>query len=239
MLSAAYWLLLMARSKHTAPRRILVAKRVRAPYASRGAGDARTQQRHARVLKESGLPVPPPPVVVSGNPLLPKILVQHARAGWLHPASRTDIKRVLCFFGESCFYGLRSIELRQASSNSRQEALLFGQLVVPGRIIIYEQKPSPWLIRGVLPTPETAWLRQAGAEVLDLGQCVQTKITWPRDTLRDFMLFEVLMHEVGHHLIQHHKGKRTMRTARTRDHEAFASRFAQRCRQLYHQPFPS
>ena len=46
-------------------------------------------------------------------------------------------------------------------------------------------------------------------------------------------LFDVLMHEIGHHLIQHYKGKRTVRRARTADHEAFADRFAQRCRLAY------
>jgi hypothetical protein len=42
----------------------------------------------------------------------------------------------------------------------------------------------------------------------------------------------VLMHEVGHHLIQQYKGKRRARVARTRDHEAFADGFARRCRRL-------
>jgi Zn-dependent peptidase ImmA (M78 family) len=47
------------------------------------------------------------------------------------------------------------------------------------------------------------------------------------------MLFDVLMHEVGHHLIQHHKGKRQARVARTRDHEAFADAFARRWREVW------
>jgi hypothetical protein len=60
-----------------------------------------------------------------------------------------------------------------------------------------------------------------------------TVVTWPGATLRDFMLFDVLMHEIGHHLIQQYKGKRPARVVRTRDHEAFADRFAERCRLLY------
>jgi hypothetical protein len=40
------------------------------------------------------------------------------------------------------------------------------------------------------------------------------------------MLFDVLLHEIGHHVLQHGKGKRLVRIARTRDHEAFATRFA-------------
>ena len=57
-------------------------------------------------------------------------------------------------------------------------------------------------------------------------------VSWPGKTLRDFMLFDVLMHEIGHHLIQQYKGKRRARVARTRDHEAFAAHFARRCRLL-------
>ncbi len=45
-----------------------------------------------------------------------------------------------------------------------------------------------------------------------------------------FMIFEVFLHEVGHHILQHNMGKRTERIARTRDHEAFARRFAERYR---------
>jgi hypothetical protein len=236
MLRAAGWQQFMARSKHTAPRSILAAKRVRAPYAARSVGDPRHRQRIALILKEAGLPGPLVSETSSEDAPLPRILVRHPRPGWIHPVSKVDIQGVLRCFGESCFYGLRSIELRQTASANAPESLLFGQLVVPGRIILYEQRPSPWILHGVLSGPEINWLRPAGAEVRAIGQGVQTEVIWPGDTLRDFILFDVLMHEVGHHLIQHYKGKRTVRTARTRDHEAFAVRFAQRCRQLYQQP---
>lgn len=46
------------------------------------------------------------------------------------------------------------------------------------------------------------------------------------------MLCEVLLHEMGHHLLQHHKAKRRVRIARTQDHEAAAERFAQALRAL-------
>lgn len=60
-------------------------------------------------------------------------------------------------------------------------------------------------------------------------------ITWPGDSLREFMLFDVLMHEVGHHWLQQYKGKRPARVVRTREHEAFADEFARRCRLIYAQ----
>jgi hypothetical protein len=47
------------------------------------------------------------------------------------------------------------------------------------------------------------------------------------------MLFDGLMHEIGHHLIQHHTGKRLARVMRTTDHERSAGRFADACRRAW------
>src|SRR5947199_189734 len=59
--------------------------------------------------------------------------------------------------------------------------------------------------------------------------CV-TSVGWPKAMLQRFMLEEGLLHELGHHLLQHYKGKRPVRIARARDHEAFAARFAEKQR---------
>ena len=50
------------------------------------------------------------------------------------------------------------------------------------------------------------------------------------------MLRDVLLHEIGHHVLQHGKGKRGVRIARTRDHEAFATRFALGLRAMWPEP---
>lgn len=109
----------------------------------------------------------------------------------------------------------------------------FGSLKVPGRIILYEQQQGTWLLPGTLPEGDAAKLQRAGAEIDVVAGGLQTSVTWPGQTLRDFMLFDVLMHEVGHHLIQQYKGKRRARVARTRDHEAFAEHFARECRRAF------
>ncbi len=57
----------------------------------------------------------------------------------------------------------------------------------------------------------------------------QTIVAWPGETLREFMRFDVLLHEIGHHIIQHEKGKRAARVLRTKDHEAWADAFARHC----------
>ena len=57
-------------------------------------------------------------------------------------------------------------------------------------------------------------------------------ITWPRDTLKRFMLGYVLTHELGHHILQHERRLRNERAARTRDHEARAEAIAANLRTL-------
>ena len=65
--------------------------------------------------------------------------------------------------------------------------------------------------------------------VLDIAAAA-TRVEWPDETLRDFVLFDGLMHEIGHHLVQHHRGKRSRRVMRTTDHERYAEAFAAACR---------
>lgn len=139
----------------------------------------------------------------------------------------------MSFFGEKCIYGVRTIELLQSGLRYRGGKILFGTLLIPGRIVLYEQPLSPWLLPGRLSAEERDKVCRAGARVESISETTQTIVSWPGDTLRDFMLFDVLMHEIGHHLLQHYKGKRRKRVARTADHEALAERFAVRCRLLY------
>jgi hypothetical protein len=220
-------------SKHTDPIRIRAPWRVRAPGEARGYRDPSTLQACARALKELGIriqPDPTPPADDEPAPL-PRLRVSRPRAGFHHPASRADIARLLHFFGATCTYGLQSVELLRAEVPSPGAAICFGRLLVPGRILLFDQPASPWILTGRLPETEAERLRRGGAKIEDA--VLHTTVTWPESTLRDFMLFDVLMHEIGHHLIQQHKGKRPARVLRTREHEALADRFARSCRQTY------
>ena len=225
----------MSRTKHTVPRRIRAAKRVRAPYEPRGYADESSRHLFARALKESGIVPEVFPVAGrdQGPAPLPRLIVKRPRSGCFHPASKAEILELLRFFGEECIYGLRTIELLQSGRGYRGGEVLFGTLLVPGRIVLYEQPFSPWLLPGRLSAKEQEKVCRAGASVESIIETTQTIVSWPGDTLRDFMLFDVLMHEIGHHLLQHYKGKRRQRVARTTDHEAVAERFAMRCRLLY------
>jgi hypothetical protein len=148
-----------------------------------------------------------------------------ARAGFLHPATPRDIRELLESFGPLAIYGLRSVELRQAEHGDGR--MLIAGLRVPGRVVLYEQPTPPWVIRG-LSAPSAERLRRAGA-VLNIAAAA-TRVDWPGETLRDFVLFDGLMHEIGHHVVQHHRGKRSARVMRTADHERRAQAFADAAR---------
>jgi hypothetical protein len=225
----------MSGSKHTDPIRIRAPRRVRAPGEPRGSRDPSTQQACARALKELGIRIVPDAIPESDDEPapLPRLRVSRPRNGFHHPASRADVARLLRFFGATCTYGLQSIELLRGEEQSPGAAVCFGRLLVPGRVLLFDQPALPWVLTGRLPMSEAERLRRAGAKIEE--DVLHTRVTWPESTLRDFMLFDVLMHEIGHHLVQQYKGKRPARVLRTREHEALADRFARCCRQVYTQ----
>jgi hypothetical protein len=207
---------------------------VRAPFQSRASGDLRGQRIAARAWKELG--VVGQSEIAAGSATVARslrIVERPARSGFFHPAGRREILALLRFFGGEFTYGLRSIELTPGGDADRDGRLLLGRLIAPGKIVLYAQREPPWTLAGVLPAADRLRLQRAGAIVHIAGEGVQTIVAWPRDTLRDFMLFDVLLHEVGHHLLQQCTGKRRARIARTKDHEAFADLFAQRCRRAF------
>lgn len=223
----------MGRSVHTRPKRILAFQRQRAPYDRRGVAALSRRYRGLRIAKEHGAV----DVVVrsSGGSvdqvLVPRVMITRAPSGWFYPVDREEIVQILGFFGPEVTYGLRMIRLIPPSRYSN--LLRFGSLLVPGEIRLFALHPPPWTLPGVLSDEAARRLSAAGAVMESVGDGPQTSVEWPNDTLHDFVLFDVLMHEVGHHIVQQYTGKRSGRVLRTKDHEAFADRFAQRCREEY------
>jgi hypothetical protein len=219
----------MSRSKHTDPRSLRAERRLCAPREERGTGDLSLRRLQGKTAKESGA------IAKSGQPsssktlpAKPRVTVQRPQAGFHHPLGKREILDALDTIGPIAFYGLRSIELVRASESAGAMPT-FGSYA-PGRIVLYAQPRPPWRLRGLV-TPTTARrLEKAGARITRLSEASATLVDWPEDTLHRYMLEEVLLHELGHHVLQHHKGKRPVRTARTRDHEAFASGFAKKQR---------
>lgn len=151
------------------------------------------------------------------------------RPGHVHPAGPADVARVLSFFGPSAVYGLRGVELRQRPAAGTGPAV--AALRVPGVVLLFEQPAPPWLLPGRLTGAATARLERAGA-LVGAG-LAGTLVDWPEGTLRDFMLFDGLMHEIGHHVIQHAARKRHTRAMRTADHERRADAYAIQARHAW------
>ena len=126
-------------------------------------------------------------------------------------------------FGEGIYYGVESVELVPSPVAAKRLAL--GVLVGPGRILLYDQAPSPWRLAFSLAPQQRAQFEAAGADLDEEGV-----VAWPGDSLRRFMLGYVLAHELGHHVLQHERRLRRQRGARTREHEARADAIAARLR---------
>ncbi len=223
----------MSRTKHTRPAQIIAAERVRAPRGKRSDGELSVTRQTARALKELGITISDSVVEAIAEPrsiTFPRFTVQRPRSGYLHAANKRDITKLLLHFGELTWYGVREITLMQ-NPDFRSDELKFGALSVPGKILLYEQPEPPWICTGV--PVDSDILQEAGAVITISSDRSRSRVDWTRDALRDFMLFDVLMHEIGHHLIQQFSGKRIAQVKRTKDHERAAMNFARRCRESY------
>jgi len=152
------------------------------------------------------------------------VRVRAARPGFVHPATPADIARLLAFFGPAATYGLRRIELRPRDRPGPAVAALR----VPGVVLLYEQPEPPWVLPGRLD--ETARRRLTRAGALIAAGATATRVDWPPGTLRDFLLLDGLMHEIGHHTVQHAANRRRTPAMRTADHERRADALAVRAR---------
>jgi hypothetical protein len=190
----------MSRSLHTAPRPVRAARRAAAPFAPRRAGPG-----------DPG----------GGRSFHPQIRAARSRPGTVRPLGPADVRAVLARLGPAASYGLRAVELA-----AQGEPLVFGRLLVPGRILLFDQPRPPWRVPGRLGGRTVERLEAAGALVEpSMGADV---VDWPGGTLRAFYLAEVLLHELGHHRVQHEAGKRGARTRRRADHERAAAVHAAR-----------
>lgn len=136
----------------------------------------------------------------------------------------SEIEELLLRVGPSSFYGLRIIELVRGG---RDWAL--GRFEAIGRIRLFDVPTPPWRLTRRLRSEDRLRLSRAGA-LLASDERGALVVSWPGTTLRDFFLLHILLHEIGHHILQHHKGKRPATIARRRDHEAFAELYAERTR---------
>jgi hypothetical protein len=218
----------MTRSVHTDPIDIRAARRLTSPHDRRSHGDSRMWRRPtrraelSRAIRRDGRPRPARSVVTTR-------IIRHAPGdGYAHPAGRADVRRFLDQLPARYRYKLHAIELRPVPPAGSPNARPLGRLLPDGRVILYAQPHSPWVLGGLLTDHEQTRLTQAGAEVsMDCRSCL-TIVTWPADRLRNFMLQDVLLHELAHHLLQVRRVTRAIPTTRASDHEAYAIGMTQR-----------
>ena len=166
----------------------------------------------------------------TGRATRPRIVDAPPRPGFHHPVGRADVVRLLDRLGPEALYGLRSVELCRGPDWVPHAISCFGRLHVPGRVALYDLPRPPWRSLGPIATDDAEALERRGAVLTTDREAGVTAVEWPGTTLASFVLLDVLLHELGHHVLQHATGKRLARVARTRDHEAFAARFAERYR---------
>jgi hypothetical protein len=153
----------------------------------------------------------------------PAVRMRRPGPGRHHPADAAEVRAALAAYGEAAYYGVRLVELVPAMPG--RPGLLFGRLAGPGHVVLYDQARPPWRLGGFLAGPDADWLASAGADVAEPGL-----VDWPGDSLRRFMTGHVLVHELGHHLLQHERRLCGAAGARTSDHEALAELAAGRLR---------
>lgn len=217
----------MSRSKHTDPKAIRALRRSLSPSDKRSVGDLSLRRRFGLRRKVAGIFSAQPQPSKNDRPGL-RIIIQPPRAGFHHPVGKRELLELLNAVGPVARYGLYSIELARTPVRASTSALVFARYCAPGRIILFEQPLPPWRTPGLLHGTILRRFERAGAILTLLPDIRATLIEWPKDTLARFMLEHVFMHELGHHVLQHYKGKRLVRIARTSDHEAFARRFVEK-----------
>lgn len=230
----------MSRSLHTEPRSRRARRQRRPPRVPRRAYGLPRQYRIARALSERGETAVASRVGEhrSTHHTVPRLVVHRPSYRCIHPLGRADIVRLLRAAGPWATHGLRTIELRRRPPGTDERRLMFGRFDAPGRIVLYEQPAPPWRLLGALPAGMERCLTASGARVGSAIGGHQAIISWPGTTLRDFMLFDVLLHELGHHVIQHESRQPHTRVRRTRDHEAAAETIAARLRRVVNNARP-
>jgi hypothetical protein len=225
----------MSRSLHTDPLPVRAARRTACPHDARGAHDPARRRRAGLQHKRLGQPGAAAKARPPGTlPLQPRVHACPVPPQWHHPAGPAALLNLLERLPVAATYGLASIDLRPAPAHLPPSGQRFGRYVAPGRIVLYAQPRPPWHFAGGLGAAQAQAFVRCGARIARRPHCVAATVHWPRGSLQRFMLMEVLLHELGHHRLQRHHGKRRERIARTRDHEAFAHRWARRHRACAH-----
>ena len=200
----------MSRSLHTQKLELRAARRLARPYAARKADAAllggQDAQADSEALPERRLP----------------IRVQKPLPGLIHPLHARDIRGFLEAMGPTSMYGVKCIRLRSESGVTAQ-GIVFGEYLLSGEIHLYAVPSLTWKLPFEMHAADLADFARYGCRCEIDALLGQTTLAWSLAGLRDYTLYEVLAHELGHHLLQYHKGKRPAALCRRSDHELRAT----------------
>lgn len=197
----------MSRSLHTQKLSIRALRRLARPYSRR--------REEAALLSGS---------VRSKLAVIPRLLIKRQKPlpGMRHLLTSDEIAAFLDWSGPLFRYGLKRICLRQEHA-LRPEGMVFAEYLLSGEIHLYAVPGSPWRLPFLLQEKDRVAFARYGAQCEFDIEREQTNVHWAEEGLKRFALCEVLVHEIGHHLLQYHKGKRKVQVCRVRDHELRAN----------------
>jgi hypothetical protein len=186
-----------------------------------------TSRRSSEALLLNGRGAKQPPQASS------QLSVQLVRPqlGFFHPVRPSEIRCFLSLIGPQAIYGLRAITLH-GESPWKDQNILLGEYRLPGEIILYAVPNAPWKL-DFLPANEDLKAFQRHCREIQIDtRLQQVTLHWQPEELRRFYLFEVLAHELGHHLKQYRSGKPSQPCCRLSEHEIWAELFRLRVSQL-------
>ncbi|HEY3968656.1 MAG TPA: hypothetical protein VGM05_29175 [Planctomycetaceae bacterium] len=145
----------------------------------------------------------------------PRYIVQPAGAGFRHAASADEVRDRLCQLGARF---TRNLEVVQLSSMTRKRQFFPCYGMQWGTAVyLYPIEDSLVEIYGRPPSPQQQIeARMYGGRWSHDGKL--WRLTWTEETVKDFYLNNVLIHEVGH--------LNDSRNANSRDRERYANWFA-------------
>lgn len=205
----------MSRSLHTQQIDARAARRIADPYRTR-AEDAGLLCGRGAVMRFC--PPPSKGVRVSASKAVP---------GALQPLTAADVRLSLTALGPAPVYRLRAVRIRSETC-LRADGMTFGEYSAPGDIHLFSVPQSPWRLPFLLLAEDIALFTRYGARIREDHAAGRTVVAWERSGLRAFYLFEVLTHELGHHMLQSARGGKRATVCRCADNERRAEIYVRR-----------
>lgn len=155
--------------------------------------------------------------------------------GWVYPCTLDEMKDVLSRLPEADLEGLAAVGLHASTKKRWAANAQYDYRKAGSRITLwsiqdtFRYRLDPNIKRG----PLTRFLvreMEFGARLVEAG--ARFEVVWGLEEYRDFMLYHVLLHEVGHHVHFSHQARAGHKTGRLSHNfkEQFAEAYACRIR---------